>query len=80
MDILRKNWKRISVLALLVVGLVVGLYLVQHPQIFKPKAANEDIKKALQGDFHPVEDTNQDGILVPTFEVNSRKFKIHYSP
>lgn len=34
----QKGIAHVLVLVILVVGLVAGLYLVQHPQIFKPKA------------------------------------------
>ena len=33
---------------ILVIGLIAGLYLVQHPQIFKPKASSNPIIDALE--------------------------------
>lgn len=41
MEILKKNLKSITVAALLLLGLVAGLYLVQHPQILRSRAASD---------------------------------------
>lgn len=38
----------IILIIILAIGLVAGLYLVQHPQIFKPKASSNPIIDALE--------------------------------
>lgn len=38
MDYLKKNKKQISILTLLLVGIILGVYLVQTQKIFKSKA------------------------------------------
>ncbi|MBI2597110.1 hypothetical protein HYW41_03060 [Candidatus Daviesbacteria bacterium] len=79
MEIVQANWKKIVTLLIILAGLSVGLYLVKHPLIFKPKATNE-AANGLSGDFQRVEDTIQDEIPVPTFKVNERRFKVRFTP
>lgn len=40
LELIRQNWKPVIFAAVLLIGLLASLYLVQHPQIFKSKASS----------------------------------------
>lgn len=84
MEYIRSNIKSLLIVVILLIGLVVGVYLVLHPQIFRSKADLQYANK-LSGEnttkLNP-EETSKLGIdpNIPTFKVNGRNFKVHYNP
>lgn len=47
MEIIKSNWQKIILVAVLIAGIVVGVYLVQIRQVFKPKAF-ADVNEAFE--------------------------------
>ena len=63
---------QVILIIILAAGLVVGLYLVQHPQIFRPKASSNPIIDALDMEDADGNVINCDGSTnPPTCETTS---------
>ena len=52
---------QIVVLLILLVGVGLGIYLVQHPQIFRPKAS---VSSPVSGPISDTYDADSDGLLI----------------
>lgn len=88
MEYIRKNLKSILIVAILAVGLVVGMYLVKNPQIFKSKAdiqtvdqiSGDNIRKLTPEEVKQLSLPGNEEGTVPTFKVQGKQFTIRYSP
>ena len=84
MEYIRDHIKSLLVIVILLIGLVTGVYLVLHPQIFRSKADLQYANK-LSGENTTKlnsEEATKLGIdqNIPSFKVNGRDFKVHYNP
>lgn len=67
----------IILIIILAVGLIAGVYLVQHPQIFKPKASSNPIIDALEMKDSDGKDINCDASANPPLcETSSRDITV----
>lgn len=72
MNLIKKNWLKIIFILILLAGVVVGIYLVNHPQILKSKASS-DINDSIG--------VSSDGVVTyegnNTFKTNSKNIRIN---
>lgn len=84
MELLVDNWRRITIVGLLLVGIVAGVYLSLHPQVFKGRANIQAADKLSGQNVQRLspQDLSEMGLNenTPTFKVNGSDFTVHYNP
>lgn len=90
MKYLRKNIKPLLIVFILLLGLVVGVYLVKNPKIFRSRANSQPANSLQVTDYNGenIERLNDQEAVefggndnVPVFRIKDKgsTFKIHYS-
>lgn len=88
MEYIKKNYKSLLLIFILILGLVVGLVLIKNPKIFKSRANLESVGKITGDNMQKLNPDEAKNLELPgneegnitTFKVQGNQFSVRYSP